>query len=323
MESIQSIKKRVRSVNNIAQITKAMEMVSANKMRRSQEATLASRPYALTALELLHALAKRSPLLPPLMRKHLIRNILVLLVSADKGLAGSLNSNVFRQAEKHIKELEKTYPDATFSFAAVGKKSEEFLLRKNNSPVIAFTGFGDYAETEETKPLADFLIAGYETNDWDQVFVISTHFRTTLRQDVIFRELLPISEDSLKKTIKELTPEYGRYSKDDSDIIEVSENHIYSAGGGSAYGWEYLIEPAPQLVLEALTRYLIEMAVYHLVLEANASEHSARMVAMKNASDNATDLKDELSLLYNKSRQAGITREIAEISAGAESLNNS
>lgn len=311
MESIQFIKKRVKSVNNIAQITKAMEMVSANKMRRSQEIALASRPYAIAALELLHEIAKRSAHLPSLMQKRDTKKILVLLVASDKGLAGSLNSNVFRYMERHIKELSAGHRGATMLYAAVGKKAEEFLARKNITPAIAFAGFGDYATTEETKPLADFIISGFKANDWDKVYTISTHFRTTLRQDVLLRELLPLSEGGLKKTVRELIPEYGKYSSTDGDVKEISKEHEF----------EYLIEPAPQVVLATLTDYLVEMTVYHLILEANASEHSARMVAMKNASDNAIDLKDELSLLYNKSRQAGITREIAEISAGAESLS--
>ena len=313
MESIQSIKKRVKAVNNIAQITKAMEMVSANKMRRSQETALNSRAYAIAALELLHELSRWSPYVPPLMQRREIKKIMIVLVVADKGLAGSLNSNVFRYTEKHLKEIKDNNPGATLFFAGVGKKSEEYLTRKNLTPVIAFTGFGDYAETAETKPLADFLIDGFEANDWDKVFIISTHFRTTLRQDVLSRELLPISEYALEKTIKEITPEYGKYAKSDTDIAENFKKRNY----------EYLVEPAPALVLQTLTRYLVEMEIYHLVLEANASEHSARMVAMKNASDNAIELKDELSLRYNKSRQAGITREIAEISAGAESLSKS
>lgn len=302
----------MKSVNNIAQITKAMEMVSANKMRRSQETALRSRPYALTALELLHELSRRSPHLPILMEQREIKNILIVVVAADKGLAGSLNSNVFRFFERQLGELRSTHVSATFFYVGVGKKSEEYLTRKNIIPVISFAGFGDHAETDGTKPLADFLINGYEAKSWDKVFVLSTHFRTTLRQDVLLREFLPISESGLEKTIKEITPEYGRYADNDADIRKISKQPDY----------EYLIEPSPVEVLDFLTRHLITMSVYHLILEANASEHSARMVAMKNASDNAIDLKDELSLLYNKSRQAGITREIAEISAGAESLNS-
>jgi len=317
MESIQSIKKRVKAVNNIAQITKAMEMVSANKMRRSQETALNSRPYAISALELLHELSRRSPHLPSLMQPREVKKIMIVLITSDKGLAGSLNSNVLRYAERHLNNLKKNVPEAALLFAAVGKKAEEFLTRKNITSVISFTGFGDYSETTETKPLADFLMDGFESGEWDRVIMIGTHFRTTLRQDVLLRELLPISEHTLKKTINEIAPEYGKYAdeiKSDSAAMSVSSKLL---------AWEYLTEPTPESVLETLSRYLVEMSVYHLMLEANASEHSARMVAMKNASDNAGDLEDELSLLYNKSRQAGITREIAEISAGAESLGSS
>ena len=142
------------------------------------------------------------------------------------------------------------------------------------------------------------------------VFVISTHFRTTLRQDVLLRELLPLSEHSLKKTIKEITPEHGRYAEDNDNVSKISQNNNF----------EYLVEPTPQIVLESLTRYLTEMLVYHLVLEANASEHSARMVAMKNATDNAKEKARQYTRTFNKVRQAAITREISEITSGIEAM---
>ena len=299
---------------NTAQITKAMEMVSANKMRRSQEAALSSRPYALSAMALLRELSRRAPLRPPLMERREVKRTLVLVVAADKGLAGSLNSNIFRRFEKWLYGMSAEEKGALgeLHFAAVGKKAEDYLMRRGFGAEKAFVKFGDSIEVEEIVPVADFIIDGFMEHAWDKALIISTHFRTTLRQDVVTRELLPVTEDTISMTIAELVPEYGRYSE--------KNNGVLGAEDGPGYSWEYLIEPAPLEVLTKLTKHLVKMAVYHLVLEANASEHSARMVAMKNASDNASDLKDELALLYNKSRQAGITREIAEITSGTEAL---
>lgn len=307
MESTQSIKRRIKAVTNTAQITKAMEMVSANKMRKSQIVALSSRAYAIAGLELLRELTKRTPRTPFLMTapKDNQKTLLVLL-SADKGLAGSLNSNIFRKFEKDFGKDTDHY-----LYAAVGKKAEEYLNRKNLPVQNSFVKFGDYAKPEETQIFADFIINGFLEGKWGKVITVSTHFRTTLRQDVLVRELLPISFEKIQKDIKEIIPEYGRYSE--SEKIKKVGNKNY----------EYLIEPTSyegvQRILENLTRHLVEMVIYHLVLESNASEHSARMVAMKNASDNAKELKDDLSLVFNKSRQAAITQELSEITAGANS----
>ena len=167
-------------------------------------------------------------------------------------------------------------------------------------------------EADEVRPLADLLVSGFLSGIWDQVTVVSTHFRTTLRQDVVVRDVLPISTDNVQDTLKELVPEHGRFSG--------TENTVARSTTGATWDFEYLIEPDPKTVLDALAPDLVRIMVYDLVLEANASEHSARMVAMKNASENAEELKEGLSLTYNKLRQAGITREVAEIVGGAEAL---
>ena len=250
------------------------------------------------------------------MERREVKRTLVLIAAADKGLAGSLNSNVFRRFEKWLYGMsaEEKSSLGELRFAGVGKKAEDYLARRGFGMEKAFVKFGDSIEVEEIVPVADFVISGFLERAWDKILIISTHFRTTLRQDVVTRELLPVTEDAISRTITELVPEYGKYSE--------KNNGGQGAEDGPGYSWEYLIEPAPLEVLTKLTEHLVKMAIYHLVLEANASEHSARMVAMKNASDNASDLKDELALLYNKSRQAGITREIAEITSGTEALNS-
>jgi F-type H+-transporting ATPase subunit gamma len=313
MASMQEIKRRIRAVTNTSQITKAMEMVSATKMRRSQEIALLSRPYAIEALRMLVYLEKKTPYRPEIMRARDIRHTLVVVIASDKGLAGSFNTNIIRAFEKRIIDETKGSPES-FSFVAVGKKAEEFLERKKLNRVASFKNFGDHVEVEETEALFQFVIRGFLWKKWDRVLVVSTHFRTTLRQEVLVREILPVRGDTIWSTVRELVPEAGRFSGFSQMVTAHDPEH------GHTDDFEYLIEPDAQSVLEVLAPAIFEILIYDLILEANASEHSARMVAMKNASENAGELKEGLLLQFNKIRQARITQEIAEIVGGAEAL---
>ena len=308
MPSIQEIQRRTKAVSSTSQITKAMELVSATKMRRSQEIALSTRPYAVEVLRLLAELTNRTPYLPALMKPRTINKTAVVLVASDRGLAGSFNANVFRFFEKWL--MASDLEPGSLEFVAVGKKSEDFLKRKNLTIIEAFKNFGDYVELGQVRPLSQLIIKKYLAGEWDQVLFVSTNFKTTLKQEVALRELLPINAEKVKESIKDLVPEYGRYA----DTKEPSGTQVMN------YEFEYLIEPDAQAVLDSLAPRLVEIAIYDIVLEANASEHSARMVAMKNASDNAKELINDLTLEFNKIRQAAITREISEIISGAEAL---
>jgi len=324
MESPQNIKKRLRSVNNIGQITKAMELVSATKMRKSQQIALDSRPYAFAALELLANVSVLENLdkwkIPLFETRRNIKKVLFVLVASDKGLAGAFNSSVFKKFEKHFRE-DASHLNEEKLFLAVGQKAYDFLTKKitpiygsmgeGNKIIGKFTQVGDFTTPEQVAPVTDFIIKGYLEKKWDRVIVISTHFRSALKQEPHVRRILPIDFDHVADTIKQIIPERGKFA----DLIK--EQNINFVPDKSALK-EYTIEPAPAKVLEKLAEHLFFMQVYHLILEANASEHSARRMAMKTASDNASDLGQALNLQYNKSRQSRITTEIAEISAGAE-----
>ncbi|KKQ23241.1 MAG: ATP synthase F1 subunit gamma [Candidatus Staskawiczbacteria bacterium RIFCSPLOWO2_12_FULL_37_15] len=342
MESPQNIKKRLKSVNNINQITKAMELVSATKMRKSQQVALDSRPYSFAALELLANVSVLENLdkwkipLFEVREKNpstgLGLRVLFVLVASDKGLAGAFNSSVFKKFETHIKEEREEWKKEEHLYLAIGQKAYDYLSKKF-SPVVRTTGLsgkvlkkfvqvGDYVTPEQVKPITDFIIDGYLGNPstgsgqakWDRVIVISTHFRSALKQEPHVRRILPIDFDHVADTIKQIIPERGKFA----DLIK--EQNI-SFIPDKVKLKEYTIEPAPEKVLEKIAQHLFFMQMYHLILEANASEHSARRMAMKTASDNASDLGEKLNLQYNKSRQSKITTEIAEISAGAEALN--
>jgi len=308
-ESLQNIKRRVKGVKNINQITKAMELVAATKMRKSQEIALASRPYAFAALHLLANLARiegaaeHTPLLAP----REVKKRAYVLVTSDKGLAGAFNSNVIRQFQKFTAAEGIDFANENNSFIAIGQKAAAYLERETQHLAGQFVRVGDYTSPAEAKPIAKLLIDGYMNGNWDEVIIFSTHFRTALRQDVLERRILPVTLEAIRATAREIIPEHGRFA-----------NLTKEESNGRAA--EYIIEPSAEAILHDLTEHLVMMEVYHLILEANASEHAARRVAMKNASDNAEELADKLNLQYNKSRQAAITREIIEITAGAESL---
>lgn len=309
MESVQNIKQHIKSIKNIGQITKAMELVAATKMRRAQEFALSFRPYGFLALDLLANLSQIKDIkLPELFSKREIHNTAIVVVTSDKGLAGAFNNTVLKKFDEFIAKNGKENK----TFIAVGQKAAYHLLKFGLNQ--KFLRFGDYVELSEIKPLADYLIDGFLNHNWDKVIVVSMDFKSALKQEVLVREILPISFESLKQTLEELVPESGKFSefKYQKPLSVFKKSKID----------EYLIEPNPEFILEELSKKLVLMEIYGLILEANASEHSARRFAMKNASDNALKLSDNLSLLYNKARQAGITKEIIEIVSGAEVLSN-
>ena len=313
MDSLQAIKSRLRAVKNIGQITKAMEVVSANKMRRAQEVAIASRPYAITALEILGRVAANAPIPTPLMTSRPVATTAVLVVSSDRGLAGSFNAAVFRKADEFLANdaEHRSRPGHRYVFVTVGRKATAYALKRGWNIAEKFEGFGDFALLEEVAPLADRLIAGFANGSWDRVIAVSTHFRSTLRQDTIVRQVLPTDMEKIRETVNELLPERGRYA-------DLRENQNGNGRNGAPI--DFIFEPTPAEALAALVPHLVAMQIYHLLLEANASEHSARRVAMKSASDNADDLSGKLAIAYNKARQASITRELIEITSTRSAL---
>jgi F-type H+-transporting ATPase subunit gamma len=310
MESGQSLKRRMTSVKNIGQITKAMELVSATKMRKSQELALTSRPYAYAALELLGILSSLQDVpMPELFQKRTIEHTAFILMTSDKGLAGSFNGAVIREFERYMKAHNIDILDSRYAFIAIGQKAKIYLERRKANVVATFTRVGDFKDIIEAEPIADFLINGYARHDFDEVIAFYTTFVTALRQDPVVREFLPVSYAAIKQSIEETIPRAGRYA-------DYAKSETFFAGGDK----EYIIEPSPKEVLNELAPKLLKIRLYQAILEANASEHSARRVAMKNASDNASDLSEELTMVYNKSRQAAITSAIIEITSGAEAM---
>ena len=315
-ESLQQLKQRRKSVENIGQITKAMELVAATKMRRSQEIALSSRPYTLSALDLLATLTRiEGVVLPPLLTARQIKKTAIVVVTSDKGLAGAFNSAVIRTFEAFLADKQIDLQDERYAFIPVGQKALAYLERRTPRIAESFVRVGDYTTMHEVRPISNLLIEGYLRGDWDEAIIISTHFRSALRQETLTRRLFPVDAAELQRTATEVVPEHGRFA----DLVKNNRVSFFSRDPEELR--EYLIEPSPAAVLEQLARHLVEAELYQMILEANASEHAARRMAMKSASDNAEDLAAALKLSYNKSRQANITRELIEITAGAESIN--
>ncbi len=286
MASTRDIRRRIKSVKNTRQITKAMELVAASKMKKAQQAALAGRAYAQLMSDMLASLAPRvSELQHPFLVQREIKTRGILLVTTDKGLCGPLNANLF----KIVTEIK-----TPVKFFAVGRKGAQFLSRTHRDLVADFV-VQDRVPFSEVKVAVELMVQKYLDGEIDTVEVIYPRYKNTLVQEPTLRPVLPLA--SLASFIEQAHTESGTAVKrDDRDM---------------------LFEPGAAQVLEALLPFYVNRLVYQLVLSARASEHSARMVAMKTAKDNATKLVGELSLEYNKARQAAITQEILEIAASS------
>jgi F-type H+-transporting ATPase subunit gamma len=298
MPSTRDIRRRIRSVRNTAQITKAMQMVASSKMRRAQLAALAGRPYMVLMNQVLVSACQNvRDFSHPLLEKREIRKRGVLAVTTDKGLCGALNSNMGREVTKWDKE--------NTIFVTAGKKGAQFVARTRRHLAAEFT-YKDaplFSEARAiSKKLQDMFIAG----EVDCVDVIYTRFINTLTQRVEVRRLLPVGE--LQKLLNE------------AGMTDEQRAELEQQGLPDHVDVQHLFEPGPDQVLGAILPHFINFAVYRALLEAKASEHSARMVAMKNATDNAQQLIKDLTLEYNKLRQANITKELLEISTAQMAL---
>ena len=289
MANTQDIRRRIKSIRNTAQITKAMQMVAASKMRRAQQHALAGRPYAALMNKVLVSLQKRTdPTLHPLLHIREVRKELVLIISTDKGLAGALNTNLFREAAN--------FDQTKTAFVVTGKKARQFVARTKRELLADFE-LKDSPSFVETKAASKFCTEKFLSREVDKVSVLSTHFINTINQKAVVQTLLPISSFDLPKS------EAGHDAAEDVDPM-----------------LGYVFEPNAEVVLDAMLPYYIQYQVFQMILDARASEHSARMVAMKNATDNAKEFIKDLTLEYNKMRQASITTELLEIATAQMAL---
>ncbi len=284
MANIRLIRRRIHSIQNTAKITKAMEMVAASKMRRAQERALMSRPYAEKMNDVLAHLAAQPQSeggLHPLLVRRPVNKMAIIHMTSDRGLCGGLNTNVNRLSGNYI-----LTQDVAATLVTVGKKGRDFMSRAGREIRAEFTGISDRPAVNDILPIAHIVIEDYTSGLVDRVFVAYPQFRSTAVQQPVLDELLPIEPAKIE----------------------------------TASTVEYIYEPNAATVLSDLLPRYVEMQLYHALLETIASEQSARMVAMRNATENANEMIQDLTLAYNKARQEMITSELLDITGGAAAL---
>lgn len=290
MPSGKDIRRRIKGVKGTGKITRAMEMISAVKMRRAVERALAMRPYAQSALSVLHRVTEAVHL-----EKHLllterpIKKELYIVITSNRGLCGSFNTQVL----KKLREVRVEDKEREAVFITLGKKGEQAVRRMKGEILASFSDVFDYPRVTDMRPVTKILLEEFQSGRVDRVVMVYTDYVSALVQKVKVRALLPVTEKDAKKMLDEIG------FKTDTVVIG-----------------DFLIEPLPAKVLENIIPRLIEAELYHAVLESNASQEAARMVAMRSATDAAKDMVADLTLTYNQLRQQKITQEIAELSAG-------
>ena len=293
MANLRDIRRRIKSVKNTRQITRAMQLVSSSKMKRSQDAALAGRPYAYVLAEMLNTVSSAfkdsgSEIEHSFFKARPIKKRGILIISSDKGLCGPLNSNLFRLLAEEVKRSKQV-------FFTVGRKGAQYIKRSGLDLKQAFE-VSDKVEVSEFVPIVEALVQAYESEEIDTIEIVYPNFINVLVQKPVLQSILPILD--LETVLEQLKSKIKGFSQD-----AITESRAIS------------FEPSPADILSQLPSLYLRFMVSQLILESKASEYSARMVAMKSATDNASKLVDALTLDYNKARQAAITQEILEIAA--------
>lgn len=287
---LKEIKRKIDSVRNIWKLTGALETLSALKMKKAQKIALLSRPFAEKTAEILSMLENnlgKEDDRSVFFNKSKVNKVLLLILASDRGFCGSFNQNILKFSEKLIKEIKK---DREVELLPVGKKAAAYFRDKGYDIKRHFFGIGDFGELDDVKSISDFLIKGFLAGEYGEVYLFYTNFVSTFFQQPKMVKLLPVDKPA------------------DSFAVRRA-------------GTDFLIEPSYKMLAEEIIPGLIEYLIYQAILEGNASEHSARMMAMRNASENAQRKAGELNLSYNKARQEQITKEVCEVSSAKEVLD--
>lgn len=298
MANSKAIKNRIKSVKNTKKITKAMELVAASKMKRAVSSTLASRVYAEYSWDILTSIANSTQeITHPLFVQREVQNTLLVLITSNRGLCGAYNAQVIKKALQFLKS-----ESGNVDVLTIGKKGDAGMRRIGKNVIASFLELPDNISTRDILPVAKLLTDEYTKGTYDKVVAVYTDYVSALSQKANVKQILPVSKEAIKELIAELTPTETTAQDKVSTKID------------------YTFEGDVSALIGSLARKLTRMQIYQMMLESNASEQSARMVAMKNASEASGEMIDDLTLVFNKARQAGITQEISEISAGMVSL---
>ncbi|MFH1789457.1 MAG: ATP synthase F1 subunit gamma [bacterium] len=325
-----AIQGRIKSVSNTRKITKAMEMVAAAKMRKAVQAVVDTRTYATLAWNLLTSLAKAEKdkdIKIPLLNARPVKRLLLVLITSNRGLCGSFNSNIIKKTAEQLKDPRniarqringhdvEAIENLEVDVIGVGKKGAHFAKKMGYNLISSFTDISDTPTTDDALVISRLVIGSYTKQEYDKVVIAYTDFKSSINQIAKLRQVLPISERDLEKMIYELGGEenlagQSLKTKDTKQTANKDQDALNN----------YLYEPNKEEVLKIILPRLVETQIYQAMLESSASEHSSRMLAMRNASDAADDMIKELNLNFNKARQSAITQEISEIVGGAAAL---
>ena len=294
MANLKAIRSRIVSVKNTQKITKAMKMVAAARLRRAQQAITELRPYAVKTMEVLSSVAARAgdDEVHPLLARRDPKKVLIVVLTSDRGLAGAFNANINKAAFRKWKELEEQ--GVQVSFAVIGRKGRDFFRRRDAKIEFDFTGVFENLSVAKAGEIGRAIVAEYNVDGHDAVYLVYNEFKSAISQKVVFEPLVPI------------TPHASEATESDA-----------KSGGASV---DFIYEPTKRALLDRLLPMYVEIEVYRALLESIASEHGARMTAMDNATKNASEMINRLTLVYNRARQAAITTELMEIIGGAEAL---
>ncbi len=317
MPSTKELKQRIKGIKSTGKITRAMEMISAVKMRKAVANVVAIRPYAAASLQVL---AKVSQAMKDadnntLFRERLVKKVLCVVVTSHRGLCGSFNTQVMKQVRSEIGKLaERNISAKQIDFVSVGKKGDQMLRRFEGAIKASFPEALIATRAEEVRPVARLVREEYESGRYDKVMLVYTDYVSPMVQKTHTRRLLPLSQGALEDQLSEMNDMH-------TPVDERTTMAAAKSSGTSSPSAQYAIEPSPETVLQTLIPRLIEMQILHAILESNASQEAARMMAMRNATDAAKDMVADFTLSYNQLRQAKVTQEIAELSAGMAAVS--
>lgn len=298
MANLRDIRNRISSVNNTQQITKAMKMVAAAKLRKAQDRMTQTRPYASKIEEVAGRLAGSSQTSNPILRTpEETKNILFIIVGSDRGLCGGFNNNLFKEVESQLENNFEDYLDnGGLSFVTIGKKATSHFKKRKYNVINGFPGFFDDINYDVTSDIMGTAIEKFISGDFDEVYIAYNEFKTVIAQNRKVQKVLPLDPEKISKS---------------------------KSGDASEQSIDYLYEPNSQAILDRLLPLHLNMQLWRAVLESNAAEQGARMTAMDSATENAKELERDLRLEYNQARQSAITTEISEIVSGAQALSES
>lgn len=301
MINTKAVKTRIKSVKNTKKITRAMQMIAAVKMKKAVETAISTREYSTLAYDLMENLSDSS-VEHPLAKKRKVKKVLLIIFTSNRGLCGGYNSNVLKEANKIVQDAND---EVKFSVVALGKKAAQFAKKLDLELIGLYEKLNESPNYQDIVPIAKTMMDGYLAKDFDEVRLVYTNYISGLNQEVNSQRVLPFSAKSFQDSFENAGGERNK------EKIKTEEREIKD---------DYDFEPNKKAVLDYILPILIETQVYQALLESTASEHSSRMIAMKNATDAAGEMIDDLTLEYNKGRQAAITQEISEIVAGAAAL---